>query len=279
MRLTLPLGGLAAAALTVAMSGCGSSSIDPIAQAANATLASDGTTLTMNARMSGAGLPGTLTMKGRGAINLRDEQGSFALTVAGANKVEPMQEHLSGQTVYVSSPALVGKLPGGKRYLEIDYGQITQGLLGLNVSSLTSGESNPADILRFLKAGGGGVSNDGTAPIGGVPTTHYHGEVEYSALVSQVPHAQQAQARAAVSKLESVEGVDGFPVDVWIDHRHLVRQLTMNLDVKPGGQPVAMRLTMDMTYGPVAFGTAPPASESYNATSQVLSAAQSGASG
>ena len=63
--------------------------------------------------------------------------------------------------------------------------------------------------------------------------------------------------------VERTTGIHDFPVDVWIDGRHLVRRAAMTLTLTlPGGQSMQESMTMDFThYGPQPRPTPPPSDQ------------------
>ena len=286
MRVRLATGlipGLAAAlALALSTSGCGSSSVvlDPVAQAADVTSHVGGAHMALTMRMSAPGLSAPFTISGGGFFNYNTREGALALDMSGlptgAAASLPsgplrIEEILKSSVIYIGSPLFSGKLPGGAHWMKIDLARVGQSV-GFNFQQLTSGQSNPAQFLEYLKASGGGVTAVGHELVRGVPTTHYTGTIDLSKLVDVVPSANRAQLRAALAKLTAETGASSLPVDVWIDAHQLVRRMTIALSLSAGGQKVQMHMTIDLfSFGATPPVTPPPEGEVYDATQTALS--------
>jgi hypothetical protein len=267
--------------IALALAGCGgSTATDPLASAADATAHVGGAHMTITANVTSATLP-AFTMKGAGVFNYSTDEGTFTLHMsglpAGALSSGPLQmsEIYKRDSVYLNTPLLDGKLPGGKQWMKLDLGRFSQQLLGADISQLTSGGSNPAQVLHYLKAVGGGVTAVGHETVRGVTTTHYHGVIEFNKLVDLVPAAVRSQARAGIAKLVAQTGSSSLPVDVWVDGRNLVRRIRMLMSLAPAG--TAQQLKMDMTldlfdFGPVPAVASPPDGDVYDATATALGA-------
>jgi hypothetical protein len=104
-----------------------------------------------------------------------------------------------------------------------------------------------------------------------VDTTRYHSEIELQKLARTLPVAQRTKARAAVEKLSRESGLTAIPFDVWIDHNHLVRRLSMSFSIDAGGQSARIQTRIELSgFGPTPAVTAPPESEVYDATQAAL---------
>ncbi len=290
-RLLCTLAALAGAvALAVAIGGCGSSAVtlDPVAQAAEATSAAGGVHMRLTMQVSAPGLPSPVAVSGQGFFNYKTREGSISLDMTGLPTSAAtglpggalhVEELMKGSTIYVGSPLLAGKLPNGARWMKIDLEQVG-GALGLNLQSLTSGESNPAQFLEYLRAHGGSVSAVGSAVVQGVHTTQYHGAIDLEKLAQSMSGAERNQAQQAIEKLGAQTGLQSIPFDVWIDDHHLVRRMTMTFSVDAGGQRAQTQMTIDLSgFGPTPSITAPPDSEVYDGTQAALSGLGSGGPG
>ena len=62
----------------------------------------------------------------------------------------------------------------------------------------------------------------------GIPTTHYHADVNLNRVPDAMPDATRKAAQQAIAALKSSTHLTDLPVDVWVDGRHLVRQMRMS---------------------------------------------------
>jgi hypothetical protein len=278
------LPGLAAAiALALSTSGCGASgaTLDPVAQAADATSHVGGAHMALTLRMSLPGLPAPLTMSGGGVFNYATREGRMSLDMSGLPPAAAaslpsggarIEEIFKSSAVYVGSPIFAGKLPGGARWMKIDLARVGQAA-GFNLEQLAGGQSNPAQLLEYLKGSGGGVTTVGHELVRGVPTTHFKGTVDLSKVADAMPSTDRTQLRKALAKVIAQTGLSSLPVDVWVDAHRLVRRIALVLSLHVGGQRAQMHLTIDLFgFGATPPVSAPPAAEVYDATSTALGA-------
>jgi len=203
---------LLAALLVLAVAcGCGSSTpsaaLDPLARAASTTSGADGAKLAMHLQMNLGSLGGQIAMNAKGHVNFKNGESEITMTMNGlpaaASSVLPdgttITERFTGGKVYVGSPVFAGKLPNGASWMAVDVAAVA-GKLGLDPESLASGQANPAQFLRYLRASGGRVQTAGTQLVRGVRTTRYTGSIDLRKAASQLPDAGGA-AKQAVEKL------------------------------------------------------------------------------
>jgi hypothetical protein len=273
---TRVLPGLAAAiALVLAISGCGSTSatLDPVAQAAEVTSQAGGAHIALTAHLSAAGLPAPLTINGQGFFNYRSQEGTIGLDMAGLPTVAGalhMEEIFKSAALYIGSPLFAGKLPGGAHWMKLDIARFGQAL-GLDLQSLTGGQSNPAQFLEYLKASGGTVTSVGHELVRGVPTTHYRGTIDLSKVADMLPGGNRAQLHAALAKVIAQIGASSLPVDVWVDSARLVRRMEIVISASAGGQSLRMQMSVELFgFGPTPPVTAPAQGDVYDATQAAL---------
>jgi len=223
----------------------------------------------------------TLSMSGSGAVDLRDGEGTFAMTVAGLppqlqsrlhGSTLQMLELLKAGTLYLSSPLFDGHLPGGARWLKLDIAHVGQSL-GLNTSSLTGG-TDPTQYLKDLRGAGAGVAVIGREDVRGVATTHYRATIDLVKAAEAAAPSNRAQARAGIEKLIAKTGQATLPVEAWVDGKGLVRRVDITLSQ---GAVTSKIRTEYFDFGPVPAVTVPSGSDVFDATGQALSAL--GASG
>src|SRR3954452_20894512 len=169
--------GIAGAAAAFSTAGCGAGdkakeALDPVAQAADVTGAQDGgIAMTMKATVSAGGQQ--IAMDGSGVTTRDGKTGTMAMTTSVAGKTLKLEEIIDHGVVYVRSPQLSEKLPGGKSWMKVDLNS-ELAKRGIDFNALTgAGGQDPASALAYLK-GAGDSRKLGTETINGVQTTRYH---------------------------------------------------------------------------------------------------------
>ncbi len=295
-RLTaLALGIAAAATVATATAGCGSSTLDPVATAATISNAAAGYRMSLDMKIASASLPGgAITTTGTGSftpaartgqLTLAMNLGSFpGVTKALGGSTLSMRELLDGDVIYIKLPqAIAGRLSGGRPWLAMNLAKAAaaQGIPGLSSLLDNPTQSNPAQLLQYLKATSGGVKKVGTATIDGRATTEYHATIDLSKVPGVVPAAQRSSVRQGIAAIEQMTKVTRIPVDVWIDSRHLVRRMMMQFTehIPSTSGTLSLAMTLDIpSYGRQPTPAFPPASQVTSANS-LLGSAGSGATG
>jgi hypothetical protein len=275
---------LAAVAIAAFASGCGSGGaagvLDPVANAAETTNHADGARLAMHMQVNVAGLPQVITLDAGGRTSFKSQEGEISLRLngvlgavaGGLGEGGTITERFVGGKLFMQSPALTGQLPGGAHWIEIDLAAAMK-KLGLDPQALTSGQSNPAQFLEYLRAEGGSVAMTGTERVRGVDTTRYTGTID----LSKVPGADAPATKAAVQALAAATGSSSIPVEAWVDAKHLVRRFTLSLPLSAAGQHVDTKVTVEFfDFGPQRPVPAPAASETYEVSSAGLGGSGSG---
>ncbi len=226
----------------------------------------------LNARIESAGFPQAIEMSGGGYFNFASHEGQFSIQLTGLPSVaafgsEPtMQEIFKGSNLYVGSSLFTNKLPGGARWMEVDLARVGQAA-GLDPSQLLDGQSNPAQFLEYLKASGASVTVVGHELLRGVPTTHYSADIDLNKALAAVAGANAGAAQKAIAEL----GVSQLPVDVWVDSNDLVRRLQITLHAPAAGQNLQLQMNLELFgFGATPAVSAPPPSETFDATSTAL---------
>ena len=281
----------AASAGGVALGGCGASAtLDPIARAAEVTSQQEGAKIALTFTLSSSALPGgSLTIAAHGYVDERQRTSEMSMDLSGLPGASALPEGGAGAVqmifqypvVYMNMPFLAGKLPAGKTWVKLDLSKVAQAS-GIDLSQLSSfNETDPSQIIEYLRASSGGVSTVGSETVDGVSTTHYHGVLQVSTILERLPADAQTAAKAALQKL----GEDGaIPVDVWVDSQHRVRRVAMSLGGGGAGSATgtpafAGTVTIDYTsYGPIPPITAPPAEQVFDLTSLATSGIAAGQS-
>lgn len=281
---TLPV--LAAAAVAGALaSGCGSSSpgtvLDPVAYAAETTNHADGARLAMRLAVTVTGVPQQITMDADGRIQFKGQEGELAMQLngipgaaaGGLGEGGTITERFVGGRLFMKTPAFAGKLPAGASWVSYDLAAAEK-KLGIDPSALSSGQSNPAEFLEYLRASGGGVLVTGTERVRGVETTRYSGTID----LHKIPGAGSAAAKQAIDAIVAATGAGTIPVQVWVDSKKLVRKLSLTMPLSIGGHRIETKVDEEFfDFGRQPAVQAPPASETYVLPTSGLGALGAGA--
>ncbi len=240
-----------------------------IAQAARATQKVPGATVSMEAKVSVAGLAKPLDMRLEGVMNRSGHSARMAGTYANLPNqagTVPIEMVSIVPDIYMKSPLFAKVVPGGK-WLHIDVAQ--QGKK-LGIGDPTAfGQSDPSKAVSNLQATSDRVERVGTENVRGTTTTHYRATIEMRKLPALAPPASRASARQSVDRLIQLTGTDSYPIDVWVDKHQLVRRthFTMKMKVPPQNQQMTMDMTMDMyDFGPKPKAKRPPAADTVDAS-------------
>jgi len=239
--------------------------------------------MTMNMRVSSPALPAALTATGNGAFDLRDKTGALSLTMDLGNNPQVarvlggstlrIDEILKWPEIYMKLPTVIaGNLPGagGKPWMKID---VTKAAAAAGVPGLSSLANNPAgsdpsQLLQYLRAVSGNISELGKEQVGGIATTHYSATIELNKVPSTLPEASRAAARQSIDTLAKMLGKSTLPVDVWIDNQNLVRRMRMSYGLSSAGKPATIGMTLEIPeYGPQPAPALPPADQVSDASS------------
>ena len=261
---------VAAAACALA-SGCGSSGaagvLDPVANAAQTTNDAHGARVAMQIAVTVSGVPQQITFDAGGHIVFKSQEGELAMQVngvpgaaaGGLGEGATISERFVAGKMFMGSPAFAGKLPAGASWVELDLAAAEK-KLGLDPSALSSGQSNPAQFLEYLRASGGGVTVTGTERVRGVETTRYSGTID----LHKIPGADSAAAKQAIDGIVAATGTSTIPVQAWVDSKKLIRRFSLAMPLTLGGQRIETRITEEFfDFGPQPAVQAPAASETY----------------
>ena len=213
----------------------------------------------------------SLTVSGAGMESFADKKFALTTRVAG----QPIVIRELGQVLYEKLPSLASaQLPGGKPWISVDLNTLVKHMTGASLSELEAGQQeDPANTLSYLQqASAGGLHKVGTATVRGVPTTEYTATID----LDKVAAAHPGAVAQAIKAEEKSLGSSSYPISVWVDANHLVRQLSYHATVSPGSSPTAgsaasSHATVSATLQFYDFGTpvtvtAPPAAQTTDIT-------------
>jgi len=164
---------------------------------------------------------------------------------------------MDGKSVYLTSDAFKGRLPGGKSWMRIDLAEAAK-TSNFDLSAFgTNGPSqDPSQVLDYL-AGAGKASKTGTETVRGKKTTRYR-------ITADLKQAKARTAtktgKAAIDQLlNTLNGTTKIPVDVWIDGQNRVVRERVRYTADIQGEQNAMDFTTDFTRFGVSVDADPPA--------------------
>jgi hypothetical protein len=240
--------------LVLALAGCGGST-GSTAKPTNAIEAAAlktsqaGSVRTDFSISSSGGVAGT----GSGVFNSgKDRSGQLTMNVTTGGRQVAIDTVIVGNTIYVRSPLISQRLPGGKQWVKVDLNKAAKAA-NVDLGSLLSANPTPGGALAYLQ-GSSAIKKLGTEQVGGVPTTHYRVVVDL----------QQAADRASGSDKDALEqaikaaGTTTLPVEVWVDSQDYVRKI----EYKSQASGQSADLTMEMhDFGSPVPITAPATNE------------------
>jgi hypothetical protein len=138
-----------------------------------------------------------------------------------------------GSVVYIRFPLFADKLPPGKTWIKGDAKGLSSagGELGQFGSFA---DTDPRDVLGYLRAVSGKIEAVGTDKLRGDETSHYRATIDVEKLVALVPAAQR-KGFADIGQLVGQSGVADIPVDVWIDADRRLRKLVLEVNAAAPG--------------------------------------------
>ncbi len=273
------LAALAAAAALLGggtlIAGCGSStSLDPVARAAEVSGKQAGVRFTLEMQLSSPQLPSGFTITGSGYENRSQKAARFSMRFSGLPGLSAtgtsIEAVLLYPILYMHMPFIADKLPAGKSWIELDTSKVAKALsAGSPSQPLSLGTTDPTQFLQYLRASGGEVRKAGSQQLYGVSTIRYQATLRLTRVLEGLPSFERAAAKAMLQR----GGVDGtIPVEVWIDTHKLVRRMQMSFSFSRASASGSATVTVGFpTYGPVPAISAPPASEVVDLTSRFAS--------
>jgi hypothetical protein len=265
---------LAALAL---LAGCGDDtkqvSPDRLVKASQTTAAAGAARVEVRGKMrvplqsfefSADGVVDNRTQKGRLNIDL-SELGQAAGQDAGRWKGE---EIVDGLVVYMRIPAISDALGASKPWLKLDLEEAGR-RQGCDIGQFAQlNQSDPTQMLQFLRAVSGKIEEVGREEVAGAETTHYKATIDLRRYPDAVPPAEREAARRSVDCLIEQLGSSKVPTETWVDDDDLVRRMRTNFDLKvPSGAGGEVETNLDITVDMLEFGvpagdlTPPPAEQ------------------
>jgi hypothetical protein len=233
-----------------------------VAESAAATADAGTARAAYTMRMTGLTGASGVTAKGTGAVDFASHSTELEMhmTVPQAGMTVDMSERMVGTTIYMHSPLL--SRAAGKPWIKLDLQKFGKAQ-GLDMSAaMSSGGSDPTQMLEFLNAASDSIDRVGMDTVRGTQTTHYHVVVDLLKIANAVPAGKQAAVRRTFRREVDLIGTHTMPIDVWIDSQGLVRREHVDISMRPptATAPVGMEMTIDFfDFGTPVHIVPPPA--------------------
>ena len=252
--------------LTAALAaGCGAEDaakdaaekLDPVAEAADKTLAAGGAKVTGTGDYKSQGV--TVEMVVDGEVDF--EESAFAFTmdygdVEGLSEKEvdeirkdvgvPVEFVQRGDVVYMTADFLEedAGVEIDEKWISIDTGELSEDALPGLDQLAGANETNPAEMLRFLKVAGD-AKKVGERRVRGEPTTVYRASVDLRKAVELVPEDERAEFRKTIDRVAKSQGGYEFDAEVFIDRDGLIRRERITFDDELEGKPAQGAFTFE----------------------------------
>ena len=258
--------GMAIPALCLGMAGCGAEqaardvkeAVDPVAEAAEKTVASGGARLAGDVTMR---LPeGELPMVLSGAASFEEDRVAIELDfpgrIPGLSQARtdrareeagfPLRQVSDGDVAYMSDGTIREK--GAKEgivWVRVDLGEI-DGEAGTDLANFSQiSEANPEKMLQFRRVAGD-AREVGTETIDGARTTKWRADLDLARYPDTVAEEDREAAQRTVDLLRREWGSTKQPTTVWIDDRGLIRRERLRLPMVIEGESVTAIMVLDL---------------------------------
>ena len=127
---------------------------------------------------------------------------------------------------------------------------------GLDIGQFSqANQSDPTQMLQFLRSVSGKIEEVGTDEVAGVEATHYRADIDLRRYPDTLPPEERAAARESADRLIEQLGSSTIPSEVWVDDDDLVRRMRTEFDMKvPTGSGGEVKMNMDFTVDLLEFG-------------------------
>ena len=255
---------------------------DPVASAATKSEAAGGANVELTVGVDSP--KGTFNVSANGVV----DQGQADITTNlssilsaaglpadnGSVELRYLEEN-GNPVVYVNAPALSAMIPGGQSWVRLDLEQASKSA-GFDLNQMIAqAAQSPTDALDLLKTAGS-VQTVGTETLDGTQTTHYQATIDLAKAAGMIG----SDAQQSVQHMIDQGGPSTVPADVWIGDDGYVRKVTVDDTVGTGTDSATVHLNLGFSnYGTAVNVTAPPSSDTFDATGLVAMAAQNMQSG
>ena len=218
------------------LSACGSSvksTADPVAAAAEKTVAAKTVQFSMTIQEQMPSLSAPVSMTADGAMDFAGKKMSMSMDMSqmaalagealGSSSDMKTETVIDGLVMYMKAPFLQTILKSDKPWIKFDMESIGK-QQGLDLSSLMS--YDPSQFVRFVDylRGSKDMQVVGHEQVRGIATTHYQGNIDFDAYLKALPADQRAAARKALDNVSKFDKPVYSLFDVWVDGQQRIRR-------------------------------------------------------
>jgi hypothetical protein len=230
----------------------GTEGLNPVAEAAERTANMAGAKIAIEVKYSSSSSPTALVGNGSGVFDAHTGRTDVNISLPVPSGVPVFAEVVSTpQTVFVRGSGLEGELPPGKRWLEVEP------LLAASEQTAFASNDSAQGTLEALGTVGS-VDREDRQIVRGDLTTRYKSEIDPAKVVDVLKEKGEADLARAYEILAEKTPL-GMGLEVWIDGKGLVRQITMTQQIPTtDGNEVTSETRMQFyDFGPQT-GVKPP---------------------
>jgi hypothetical protein len=198
--------------------------LNPVAEAAERTANMAGAKIAIEVKYSSSSSPTALIGNGSGVFDAHTGRTDVNISLPVPSGPPVFAEVVSTpQTVFVRGSGLEGELPPGKRWLEVEP------LLAASEQTAFASNDSAQGTLEALGTVGS-VDREDRQIVRGDLTTRYKSEIDPAKVVDVLKEKGDADLARAYEILAEKTPL-GMGVEVWIDGKGLVRQITMTQQI------------------------------------------------
>jgi hypothetical protein len=204
----------------------GTEGLNPVAEAAERTANMAGAKIAIEVKYSSSSSPMALVGNGSGVFDAHTGRTDVNISLPVPSGPPVFAEVVSTpQTVFVRGSGLEGELPPGKRWLEVEP------LLAASEQTAFASNDSAQGTLEALGTVGS-VDREDRQIVRGDLTTRYKSEIDPAKVVDVLKEKGDADLARAYEILAEKTPL-GMGVEVWVDGKGLVRQITMTSRSRP----------------------------------------------
>ncbi len=191
------------------------------------------------------------TMTGSGTIDFRRKCSQMNITIDSSGRKLTVLVIYDGAMVYEKlPPEMVGA--STRPWIKLDLSK----LLGSGAGDGQFGANDPGSVIAYLY-GTDKITEVGSEPVRGTPTTHYKGSIDPKRAAEQVPPESRDEY---LKFLQETGSGEIMPADLWVDEQGLIRRLQFQGEATVQGRHSASTTTIEYyDYGsPVTIQLPPP---------------------
>jgi hypothetical protein len=239
----------------VGSSGAGSSAAaaEAVSSAAQSALADKTAHIDVSGTVTGDGH--TVTITGSGDADFANNDMTLQFQMSAEGQQVSMQETLTGNTIYVSTPDLSTIAPG-KSWVSLDLSSLSQAR-NLNPAMSSGDGTNAGAMLQILSQEGATVTPLGTSTIDGTSVSGYAVSFDQAAMQRRLGNLPDWVQQSA-----SQINFNGLNMKVYVDGSGRLRRMSMDISAKSNGSTVSGTLDLDLSnFGATVNVTAPPSDQ------------------